>query len=68
MFAALINGYGDLAEWLVLLAAILFVVAGFLTWTYAPTGTTTAPARPDPTRGTLIAFGLAALALAWLIL
>ncbi len=67
MFAALITGYADLADWLMLLAVVLFVVAGVLGWSaYTPTATT--PARPDPTRGSLVAFGLAAGALALLVL
>jgi hypothetical protein len=68
VLATLVTGYGDLADWLMLLAVALFIAAGALGWsTYTPGGTTPA-ARVDPTRGSLIAFGLAAAALAWLVL
>lgn len=56
--ATIVSGYGDLAEWLVFIAAVLFVVAGGLLLSN----------RPDPTRGSLVAFGLACLAVAWLVL
>lgn len=58
MTATLISNYGDLAEWLLLFAVIAFVIAGCLVLTN----------RPDPTRGSLLAFGLALMALAFLVL
>ncbi len=56
--ATLVTGYADLADWLMLLAVVLFVAAGVLAITD----------RPDPSKGSLVAFGLAAMALALLVL
>jgi len=58
MFATLITGYVDLADWLWLFAAIAFIIAGLI----AVSG------RPDPTRGALVPFGLALAAVAWLVI
>jgi hypothetical protein len=57
MITALIDGYHETAEWLLLFAAIFFVVAGMI----AVSG------RPDPSRGSLVAFGLGLLAIALLV-
>jgi hypothetical protein len=53
---ALINGYAETSEWLLLIAAVLFVVAALLKFTVS-----------DPTRGALVPIGLALVATAWLI-
>jgi hypothetical protein len=55
---ALISGHITLADWLFLLAAVVFVIATILAWTK----------RPDPTTGALIPLGLALTAVAWLVL
>jgi hypothetical protein len=58
------HGHVLLADWLLLLAAVLFLVeAGAVI-----VATRTEPARPAIGRGILIAAGLAALAVAWLVL
>jgi hypothetical protein len=68
MVATLIDGYGTLAEWLWLIAAILFVVAGILTWAEPRIPTRTEPRTPvAPTVGALMAFGLTLLAVGWLV-
>jgi hypothetical protein len=58
VIADIISGHDLLAEWLFLIAAILFVLAGVLAWT----------GRPDPTRGALVPVGLALVAVGWLVL
>ncbi len=55
---ALITGHPTLADWLLLIAAIAFVIHAILAWT----------ARPDPTRGALLPAGLALVAIALLVL
>jgi hypothetical protein len=69
MLATLIDGYGDLAEWLMLFAAVAFVVAAAIAWSARPhvegaTGWRTV----DPTRGALIPFGLTLVAIALLVI
>lgn len=56
--AALITGYADLAEWLVLFAVVAFAAAAALAYS----------SRPDPTHRALVPIGLALSALAWLVL
>ena len=58
MLALLVNGYADLADWLMLFAVIAFVIAAALAYSN----------RPDPTHGALVATGLALGALALLVL
>jgi hypothetical protein len=61
MFAVLADissGHADGAEWLFLIAAILFLIAGVLALFQ----------RPDPTNGGLVPFGLMLVAVAWLVL
>ena len=58
MFATIASGHVDLADWLYLIAAVVFVVDAVLKLV----------GRPDPTRGALIPVGLALLAVAWLVL
>ena len=53
----LIDGHHTLADWLWLIAAILFTIAALL----AATG------RPDPSRGALVPAGLALVAVGWLV-
>lgn len=55
---ALISGHVALADWLWLIAAIVFVIAAVLAWTK----------RPDPTTGALIPIGLALTVIGFLIL
>ena len=55
---ALISGHVALADWLWLIAVVVFVIAAVLAWTK----------RPDPTTGALVPIGLALTALAWLVL
>ena len=55
---ALISGHVAAADWLWLIAAIVFVIAAVLAWTK----------RPDPTTGALLPTGLALVALALLVL
>jgi hypothetical protein len=55
---ALIDGHVTLADWLLLIATIAFVIHAVLAWT----------ARPDPTRGALLPTGLALVAIALLVL
>jgi hypothetical protein len=57
MLIALIDGYHETAEWLLLFAAIFFVAAGALAISN----------RPDPSKGALVAFGLGLLAIALLV-
>jgi hypothetical protein len=52
------SGHVLLSDWLLLIGAILFVIAGVLAWT----------GRPDPTRGALVPVGLALVAIALLVL
>ena len=54
----LLSGHTTLADWLLLIAVIAFVIAGVLAWTK----------RPDPTTGALVPIGIALTALAWLVL
>ena len=54
---ALINGYGETSEWLLLIAAVVFVIAALLRLTQQ--------AAAD--RGALVPIGLALVAVAWLI-
>ena len=54
----LLSGHTTLADWLFLLAAVLFVIHAVLAWTK----------RPDPTTGALLPTGLALVALALLVL
>ena len=58
MLADIAHGHVDLSDWLFLIAAVLFAVAGV----YA------ALQRPEPTHGALIPFGLALVAVALLVL
>jgi hypothetical protein len=59
MFAdAIASGHTTLADWLFLVAAVLFVLAGLI----STTGT------PDRSRGALVPAGLALVAVAWLVL
>jgi hypothetical protein len=55
---ALMSGHVTLADWLFLLAAVVFVIAAVLAWTK----------RPDPTTGALVPIGLALVAVGWLVL
>jgi len=55
---ALISGHITLADWLLLIAVIVFVIHAVLAWTK----------RPDPTSGALLPAGLALTALALLVL
>lgn len=64
--AALITGQGDLADWLWLIAAILFTIVGVIALTEQP-------AEPGPRRFTadaraFVPIGLALVTVAWLIL
>ena len=52
------SGHVVAADWLFLIAAILFLVAGILA----------AIQRPDPTHGALVPFGLTLAAVAFLVL
>jgi hypothetical protein len=52
------SGHALLADWLFLIAALLFVLAGLIAATQ----------NPDKSRGSLIPAGLALVALAWLVL
>lgn len=58
MLADITSGHADLADWLFLAAAILFVLAGLITTTQ----------RPDPTYGALAPAGLALVAVGLLVL
>ena len=58
LFADIASGYTDAADWLFLIAAILFVLYGLI----LATGT------PDKTKGSLLPAGLALVAIAWLLL
>jgi hypothetical protein len=60
MITALISSYPELADWLWLIAAILFTVAAILT--------VDTRRRPDPTGGVLIPIGLAVAVVGWLVL
>jgi hypothetical protein len=62
----LINGYGETSEWLLLIAAIVFVVAALLKFAQQ-TVTDGGRSVVDPTRGALVPIGLALVAVAWLI-
>jgi hypothetical protein len=68
--AALITGQGDLADWLWLIAAILFAIVGVIALTEAP-AEPAVPAdrrfRTDATRA-FVPIGLALVAVAWLVL
>jgi uncharacterized membrane protein len=69
MIATLVDGYGDTAEWLMVLAAIAFFVAAVIAWSARPhvegaTGWRTT----DPTRGALVPFGLTLVAIALLVI
>lgn len=71
LLATLVDGHGDLAEWALLFATIAFVAAGLLTLsgrtevTPATTGRAIDLVRLN---ATLVAFGLALVALAFLVL
>jgi hypothetical protein len=52
------SGHQLLSDWLLLIAAVLFVIAGILAWS----------GRPDPSRGALVPFGLTLTAVALLVL
>jgi hypothetical protein len=56
-FADIATGHTDIADWLYLIAAILFVLAGLIKMTQ----------RPDPSAGALIPAGLALVAIALLV-
>lgn len=58
MLATLITGYADLAEWLVLFAAIFFVAAAASVYSRTP----------SPAYAALVPIGLALAAVAWLVL
>jgi hypothetical protein len=58
MIAALYSGHDDLSDWLLLIAAILFVLAGMIVTTQTP----------DRSKGALIPAGLALMAVALLVL
>lgn len=71
LFATMIDGHGDLAEWALLIAVIAFVAAGLLTLSGRTEVTPTTTGRTiDLVRvnATLTAFGLALVALAFLVL
>lgn len=57
MLAEVASGQVDLADWLLLAAAIVFALAALITTTQ----------RPDPSRGALIPAGLALVAVALLV-
>ena len=54
----LLSGHVTLADWLFVIGASLFFIAGLLA----------AIERPDPTHGALVPFGLTLLAVGWLVL
>lgn len=56
--STLLDAHTLLADWLLLIAAVLFVVHALIL----------CAARPDPARGSLLPFGLACLAVALLVL
>lgn len=58
MIAALYSGHDDLSDLLLLIAAIVFVLAGMIATTM----------NPDRSRGALIPAGLALMAVALLVL
>ena len=58
MTAALLAGHDELADWLFLIAAVLFTLAGLITTTR----------RPDPSAGALVPAGLALVAIGFLVL
>lgn len=61
MIATLIDGHDTLADWLFLIAAVLFVVGAVARATSASEGRVALP-------GWLLEVGLALLAVAWLVL
>jgi hypothetical protein len=65
--AALITGQGDLADWLWLVAAILFAIVGVLALTEAPADGVPRRFQADATRA-FVPIGLALVAVAWLVL
>jgi hypothetical protein len=74
MLAVLISGYADLADWLYLIAAVLFAVAGLNALFARPEPTAAAPTGrplgwvPAIVADGLVSIGLALLAIAWLVL
>ena len=64
---ALIGSYPETSEWLLLIAAVLFIIAALLLFGVRA-GTDATHAVTDPTRGALVPIGLALVAVAWLIL
>jgi hypothetical membrane protein len=58
MTLALIGAYPELADWLWLIAAILFTIAAVLLLAR----------RPDPAGGALVPIGLACAVVGWLVL
>ena len=54
----LISGHVTVADWLLLIGAVLFVLAGIFA----------ALQRPEPSHGALVPFALALVAVAWLVL
>jgi hypothetical protein len=67
--AALITGQGDLADWLWLIAAILFAIVGIIALTEQPAAEPAVARnlRTDATRA-FVPIGLALVAVAWLVL
>lgn len=69
--AALVTEHSDLAEWLWLIAAVLFAVAGVLRLLARPPDPAT-PANTayysDIARDALVPIGLALLAIGWLVI
>ena len=63
----LIGSYPETSEWLLLIAAVLFVIAALLKFTQQA-ATDGVRNVVDPTRGALVPIGLALVAVAWLIL
>ena len=64
---ALIGSYPETSEWLLLIAAIVFVIAALLLFAVRA-GADGVRSVVDPTRGALVPIGLALVAVAWLIL
>lgn len=67
MFAALITGYADLADWLWLIAAMLFAVAGLLAWRPAR-APDAGPLWYGSAVGAFVPVGLALVAIGLLVL
>jgi hypothetical protein len=62
----LIGSYPETSEWLLLIAAVVFVIAAVLKFTVQATADGGRNVV-DPTRGALVPIGLALVAVAWLI-